>query len=182
MPTPLAGVRFGVIDDARRRQRRRWLGWIAVGLVAVVALVLTLDRPARDQPAPPGPPVHFVPPSRVLARAPYVGVSCSIPNSTRCDDLGLAVWLKRPAVAVNAEMARRRFSLDDRQWSGPVRHHRRRMFAGFLRGAGLGQTFRLPPSWEGQPARSAVVRVRIDYGRGVVVETRVRVSLSPGWG
>jgi hypothetical protein len=182
----LPDVRFGVIDDARRRQRRRRLGTGAVALMAAIVTTLVLYRPGDGRHVPPAarpiPPVKVVAPGKVFSQSPYMGVTCRVPNSTACDDLGLAVWLKRPAVAVNAEMRGRVFSLDDRQWSGPVRHHRRTMFAGFLRAARLRPTFHLPPRWEGQPARNPLVRMRIDYGRGAVVEARLRVSLSPGWG
>lgn len=63
-----------------------------------------------------------------------------------------------------------------------MRRERRKMFAGFLREAGLRENFRLPPHWEGQPPRRPFVRVRIEYGTGHVVETRVRLGLMAGWG
>jgi hypothetical protein len=179
----LPDVRFGVIDDARRRQRRRWIGWIAVGLVALVALVLAVDRPAPHQPSAPVRPVHFVPASRLLSREPYMGVSCSTPNSTSCDRFGLAVWLKRPALTVQAEIRGRTFALNDRQWSGRPHGNRRKMFAGFLQPARLQSDYHVAPiRWEGQNAPHPLLRLRVDYGRGAPVETRTRVWLSPGWG
>jgi hypothetical protein len=179
----LPDVRFGVIDDARRRQRRRWVGWIAVGLVALVALVLALDRPAPDRPPAPVRPVHFVPAGRLLSREPYMGIACTTPNSTACDRMGLGVWLKRPALAVTAEIRGRRFSLSDRSLSTPIRNHRRRDFAGYLRGAGLRRTYHLPKYWIGaKPSVHQLVRLRIDYGNGPLVETQLRVWLMAGWG
>jgi hypothetical protein len=179
----LPDVRFGVIDDARRRQRRRWIGWIAVSLVALVALVLALDRPAPDRPSAPVRPVQFVPAGRLLSREPYMGIACNTPNSTACDLVGLGVWLKRPALAVTAEIRGRRFSLSDRSLSTPIRNHRRMDFAGYLHGAGLRRTYHLPKYWIGaKPSVHQLVRLRIDYGNGPLVETHVRVWLMGGWG
>jgi hypothetical protein len=180
----LADIRFGVIDDARQRQRhRRRLVWAALLLMAVVALALALDQPPPDRPASTARAVWSVTPSSVLSREPYMGVACGIPNSTACDRMGLAVWLKRPALAVNAEIRGRQFSLSDRSLSTPIRNHRRKDFAGYLRGAGLSRTYHLPERWLGaQPPVHQLVRLRIDYGTGPVVETRLRVWLMAGWG
>ena len=175
--TWLPKVHLGVIDDARRRQHRRWAG-VGAGLAVIaLALALVLDRPAGERPAsPPAPPAHGVPPGKVFSQSPYMGVSCSIPNSTVCDRVGLAVWLKRPAKAVRAEINGHYLSLKFQPWAT----RRASPFVGYLRGARA--NFRLPEHWEGQPPRDGLVRLRIDYGRGRSVETRVRVELSPGWG
>jgi hypothetical protein len=174
--TWLPKVHLGVIDDARRRQHRRWAG-IGAGLAVVaVALVLVLDRPAVDHPAAPARATGIVPPSKLLSRDPYMGVACSAPNSTACGRVGLAVWLKRPAKAVDAEVNGHHLSLKLEMWAT----RRASPFVGYLRGAQA--NFRLPEHWEGQPPRDGLVRLRIDYGRGRSVETRVRVELSPGWG
>src|SRR4051794_14398164 len=101
-------------------------GLAAAALAAVSAVALAL-----------APPANVVPAKTVFSKSPYMGVSCSTPNSTACDRFGLAVWLRRPAVAVDAEVGGRWLSLDDQQWSGPVRHHKRKMFAGFMHHAGL---------------------------------------------
>jgi hypothetical protein len=172
----LPKVHLGVIDDARRRQRRRWLGLATAGIAAAAALVLALDRPASERPVQPAPTAALLPPGKVFSEAPYMGVTCRVPNSTVCDDIGLAVWLKRRAVTVRAEIAGRAFALRREAW------RRNSPYTGFLRDAGLRTRFRLPAHWEGQPPRDLLARVRIDYGRGAPVETRVRVSLSPGWG
>jgi len=177
-------ARFGVIDDARRRQRRRRLGWSAVFLAALAAFAFARTEPTGDR--PPGPPraVRFAAPGRVFSREPSMGVSCSTPNSTACDQIGLAVWLKRPALAVSAEIRGRHFSLSDRSLSTPIVNHRRKDFTGYLRGIGLKRRYHLPVHWEGaaQPPIRPAVRVRIDYGSGPLVETRFRVWLRAGWG
>ena len=132
--------------------------------------------------------------SDVLARDPYLGVSCGIPNSIACDRVGLSVWLRRPAVAVRATIAGAPVKLDDRQWSGPRRHGRRTLFAGFLQPAGIISRLHVTPdpgsptTWEANTAVPAVlpppeiVRLRIDYGRGRVVVTQTGVELHAGWG
>src|SRR4051794_41804286 len=111
-----------------------------------------------------------------------MGVSCSTPNSTTCDEIGLAVWLRRPAVGVEAEVGGRWLSLDDPQWSGPVRDHKRKMLAGFLHHAGLRTGFRLPAHWEGQPPRDRLLRARLAYSRARGGATPTRVPPSPGGG
>jgi hypothetical protein len=133
-------------------------------------------------------------PSDVLARDPYMGVSCSIPNSIACDRVGLSVWLRRPAVAVSATIAGAPVKLDDRQWSGPRHDGRRTLFAGFLQPAGIVSRLHVTPdpgsptTWEANSAVPAVlpppaiVRLRIDYGHGRVVITQTRVELHAAWG
>src|SRR3954453_23491694 len=59
------------------------------------------------------------------------------PNSFACDRVGLAVWLREPAVKVDAEIAGQRLQLDDPEWSGPAKEGQRAEFAGFLQPAGL---------------------------------------------
>jgi hypothetical protein len=181
----LPGVRFGVIDDARRRQRRRWLGWSLLALVTVVAVVLASDRAAPEQPRtppPPSRPARFLPPRAVFSQAPSMGVSCGTPNSTRCDTFGLAVDLKRPALSVQATVRGRAFALDDPEWSGTPHRGRRKMFVGFLRHARLHDDYHLPLLWDGPGAPSPLVRLRIDYGGGQTVRTHTHVLLRPGWG
>lgn len=111
-----------------------------------------------------------------------MGVSCGTPNSTACDRVGLGVWLKRPALAVNAEIHGHQFSLSDRSLSTPIRNHRRKDFAGYLRGFGLKRRYHLPVHWLGATPVHPAVRLRIDYGQGPLVETRLRVWLMAGWG
>jgi hypothetical protein len=182
-------LRLGVIDDARRRQRRRRLFvTLAILVAAGIAAAMVLDRPA---PAPTPQPSSVVPPGprlvdwhSVLDGKPFMGASCPTPNSTACGRFGVAVWLKRPARTVHATILDQRIALDDKQWSGSVRNHKRKMFAGFLRGAGLGGRLGVPDGvvWEGDPIPYVLVRVRIDYGRGAPVFTQARVPLRPGWG
>jgi hypothetical protein len=173
----LPRIHLGVIADARRRQRQRRLVLATGAVAAVIAFAFALDRPSGDRPASPARHVDVVAPSRVLSREPYMGVACSVPNSTRCDRIGLAVWLKRPAVAVRAEIGGRHFAVVRQEWRTQP------PFAGFLRHAGLKRTYHVPARWLGaKPPVHPVVRLLIDYGRGRIVETRLRVWLAAGWG
>jgi len=128
-------------------------------------------------------------PAHVLARVPYLGVACPVPNSIACDRVGLAVWLTRPARTVSATIGGRRFTLDDPRWSGPARHGLRRTLAGSPRPAGLTRAgpLRVIPDgphgrWAGGHPVSAFVELAVDYGHGMQVAVRVRLPLHAGWG
>lgn len=123
----------------------------------------------------------------LLSQAPYLGVSCSSPNSIRCDRVGLAVWLREPARSVRAEIGGRSFDLDDPTWSGPARDGLRRMFAGFLQPAGLRDGALAIPGestgrWIGNPPVSAVVTIEVVTRDSSRERARVDTRLSPGWG
>ena len=42
-----------------------------------------------------------------FAQDPSMGVACHVPNWIGCDRVGLAVWLRRPAIAVSATIPAR---------------------------------------------------------------------------
>jgi hypothetical protein len=142
----------------------------------------------RIRPASPEAAAVWVPPGRLLARDPYLGVACGRPNRFACDRVGLAVWLRTPAVGVTATVDGRRMVLDDRQWSGPVRGGRRRMLAGFLHPAGLLSgplKIRADDAagrWTGRHPVEAGVGLLIERSPSHYVRTSLRVSLAPGWG
>jgi hypothetical protein len=129
-----------------------------------------------------------VPAREVLSRSPYLGVSCRTPNSFACDRVGLAVWLREPAVKVDAEIAGQRLQLDDPEWSGAAKEGQRAEFAGFLQPAGLiDGPLRVtaddgPDRWIGRKPVSASVDLRIARQDGTTTTTTVEVGLSPGWG
>jgi hypothetical protein len=188
--TPVGALNAGVIDEARRRQGRRRLV-IAVAVTALVLGVLTVRLVSgwqgRDAPLPGQPSVVTVAPGAVLAGSPYMGVACHVPNSIACDRVGLAVWLRRPAISVSATIDGRPLRLDDAAWSGPMNRGRRSMFAGFLRPVGLVSMLHLttaagPVRWLGNNAPSPQVALRIDDGNRGVSVTRLDVYLSAGWG
>jgi hypothetical protein len=129
-----------------------------------------------------------VPADEVLSRDPYMGVSCPTPNSFECDRVGLTVWLREPAVRVEAEIAGRELELDDPEWSEPREDGARRMFAGFLQPAGLidGPLEVTADAgsdrWIGRDPVSASVDLRIERADGTTTVTTLDVGLSPGWG
>lgn len=117
----------------------------------------------------------------LFAQRPQLGVACRVPNSIRCDRVGFAVWLRRPADSVRAAIAGRRFPL--RRVDAPTRV---RMYVGYLRPAGLADgPLRVPFTargrWYGEGGVAARVRVWIQ-ARGRTAVTTFRVPLRAGWG
>ena len=150
-----------------------------IGATAATTGTTPPDRPAVAGAAP-TPRVVRVHAGRLLARRPYLGVSCRVANSIRCDRVGLAVWLRRPAEAVRAQIAGRWFRLEDRSSTPEL------MYTGFLRHAGLADgplqvPFTARGRWygEGRVVTRVVIRVR---ARGRASTTAVAVRLQPGWG
>lgn len=195
---PLDDVDAGVIQDARRRQHRRqriaWsLALLLAGAGLAAYLVVTDARHESSHPAPR--PSAVLSATAVLATTPYMGVACPDPNTITCDGLGLALHLRHPAVAVQATIAGRTFSLDP-----DLPHHFHRIdtpnaaarapaiaFTGYLRPAGLRDRLHVVPDidathWIGRDAPSPIVRLRVQRPDGSIVSTNVRVRLSAGWG
>jgi hypothetical protein len=141
----------------------------------------------RIQRASPRAAAVWVRPGRLLSRT-YMGVACHRANWFGCDRVGLAVWLRAPALAVSATVDDRPVRLDDARWSGPRRAGRRRMFAGFLQPAGLLRgPLRIRPSdgtryWAGDPPVRAGVGLTIERRPDHYVRTSLVVGLAPGWG
>jgi hypothetical protein len=143
-----------------------------------------------------------VAPSTVLAKSPYLGVRCPIANSIACDRVGLAVWLKRPAVSVRATIAGAPLDLD---WFGEERRIHgvaRRDFDGYLQPAGIVSRLHVHPvdgtevltvnghtrlvnshqMWFGAGNAQPLVRLAIRYPDGRTVTTHLNVGLGAGWG
>ena len=153
-------------------------------LLALVVIGCGSEREASPRPPP---PAEHAQATAVLERMPYLGVSCYEPDSTDCDEVGLAVWLRHPAAGVEAEIDGQRFALDDREWSGEAtRNGTRRMFAGFLQPAGLSGDGSLriegKVPWYGDPPVKAHVRLWIREEGGRTLTTAVELPLHPGWG
>jgi hypothetical protein len=196
----------GVIEAARRRQRRRRFRVLVALLLAIATGVAAAESLRSGEggggvtASPrPGWRVPFVGPSSVLSRTPYMGVACPQPNAISCGRLGLAVWLKRPAISVDATIAGQPLSLD---WFGEERRFAssrpRTAFDGYLQPAGLTTRLhvrptegasmdpvcgcRVGPVWYGGDAPRPVVQLRILYPDHTRVLTRLDVHLSDGWG
>jgi hypothetical protein len=181
----------GLIERARRRQHRRRLRVAAAAIAAMTLAALGHLLGGDPGPAPVRQPeaagLIVLSPGAVLARLPYLGVACPTPNSVRCDRIRLEVQLRRPAVSVRATLAGRTFALDHRG-DRPARGHApRTQFDGFLQPAGIVRRLGVKSGsgrfWYGDrsppPPR---VQLRIDYGHGQPVMTKLRVPLATGWG
>jgi hypothetical protein len=188
------GFSAGVIDEAWARRRRRLLvvaavaATLAVTIVAVIAILSVHHKPSVRADSTP----LRVAPSAVLSRTPYMGVVCPVANSTTCDRVGLSVWLRNPAVAVSATIAGRPLTLDTRQarpFLAPGQRART-MFVGYLQPAGIVTRLHAAPDasplrwWAPSPtnAPSPPVELRIDYGTGRTILTKLDVPLEAGWG
>jgi hypothetical protein len=195
MASPTIGVLdAGVIDAARARQRRhRALAVVIAAALAFSSVVIGASRGPHDTPVVGARDAALrVAPSVVLARTPYMGVVCPIANSTLCDRVGLAVWLRKSAVAVSATIGGRPLTLNTQQarpFLGPE-ERAGTMFVGYLHPAGIAERLRVIPDdspigWWAPSANNAPsppVELRIDYGNGRPVVTKLYVPLEAGWG
>jgi hypothetical protein len=117
------------------------------------------------------------PPPLRLARSPYMGVACRVPNSIECDRVGIAVYLpkRKPAVRLAVRINGRpvRMRIPD---SVPTKGI---YFEGFLRHAGLDHG-----ALDVTAGRPVFARVSITatYPDGSWSATARRVGLAPGWG
>jgi len=181
-----------LIEEAKRRARRRRSRNAAIifaVLLVAGGIYLAFDHGGAQTPPLPraASKAGGASVKEILRRDPYMGVSCRVPNSFACNRVGLAVWLREPAVRVRAAIAGRAFSLDDPQWSGRAQHERR-TFAGFLQPAGLidGPLQVTPDAgpdrWIGREPVSAPVKLWIVRDHGPPITTTVHVRLMPGWG
>ncbi len=128
-----------------------------------------------------------------------MGVACPQPNAIACDRVGLAIWLKRPAISVNATIAGQPLKLD---WFGEetriASHKPRTAFDGYLQPAGLTTRLHVKPTegpsidpvcgcqvgpiWYGANAPDPIVQLQIEYPNHTRVVTQLHVGLAAGWG
>jgi len=126
-------------------------------------------------------------------------VACPQPNAIACDRVGLAIWLKRPAISVTATIAGQPLKLD---WFGEeprfASNKPRTAFDGYLQPAGLTTRLhvkptegpsldpvcgcRIGPEWYGGNAPEPIVRLEIQYPNHSRVFTQLHVGLAAGWG
>jgi hypothetical protein len=176
--------------DRRRRRRRFLLSAALTAAALVTALLYAFDRMPAATPSSGGlsQPAGLtrLSPRRVLVQPPYMGVLCPIPNSIACDQVALAILLRRPARAVTASiagmpLAMNRFGDELISSTRP-----RREFDGYLHPAGVVSRLHVHTGggtiWLGEGAPSPVVWLLIDYGHRHYVMTHLRVTLSDGWG
>ena len=203
-----------IIEEAwqHRRRRHRALGAIAAATItaatitaatitAAAIVITTVGHSSPSGSSAPAPTVLAA--SAVLSRPPYMGVRCPGANSIACDRVGLAVWLKSPAVSVTATIAGVPLVLNHRDeflWPDDPPHT---SFDGFLQPAGIVSRLHvhvLPvdgteikrlrhqgipvgrQTWLGEGSAGAPVRLTIHEPGGRTVITHVYVGLRPGWG
>ena len=189
-----------------RRRRHRAIGVATLASAATVGIVAGLANAGSGSLSSSSSGlVITVAPSTVLSKAPYMGVSCPVANSIACDRVGLAVWLKRPAVSVTATIAGAHLALSDHGDTRYQGDQPRTAFDGFLQPANIVSRFHVRPvkgnlvytthghvrvavrprMWFGDagdyPA-PVPVRLTIHEPGGRTVVTRADVGLATGWG
>jgi hypothetical protein len=198
-----------LIEEAWDHRRRRYRQFALAALAAVAIAALVWVAIPLGSGSPPGSAApqplrsDVIPASRVLSKSPYLGVSCPIANSIACDRVGLAVWLRRPAVSVTATIAGTPLALNQH---GPQPDHLplpRREFYGYLQPARIVSRLHIRPvmgneiitkhghtrvvvrrqMWFGEGnARSPLIRLTVHYPDGQTIITQRRVGLATGWG
>lgn len=118
-----------------------------------------------------------------------MGVRCRTPNSVRCDRVGLAVWLAKPAQSLVAQIEGRSLDLVS---PGEFVPGKGTGWEGYLHPAGLLQPGeplavtrepgRPDDYWSGITPVAARVRLTATYGDGTTATKTVRAVLHPGWG
>jgi hypothetical protein len=180
--------------EAWEHRRRRWrtVAWIGVAACAAAVLLYAIAVPGSAPRVPAGfdEPAGTITesPAVVFSQSPYMGVHCRVPNSIACDEVGLAIWLKRPADSVRASIDGRALVMDrfGNQLSSLARP--RMEFDGYLRPAGVMSSMHVRPvpgttsTWLGDPTPFASVWLLVSYRSGRYVATHLQVPLAAGWG
>ncbi len=169
----------------------------AVAAVAVFAPADLSSEPSTSMRAQPTSlPVPTVAAATVLSRQPWIGVACPGPvpfNAARaltiaraCDRVGLAIELRKPAMAAIATINGQTFNLDNRAESSPPLNTGKRMaLAGFLQPARfLHGPFKTVIYRNDLRQRFTIenVHLMIDYGAGHTVQTSLQLLGYGGWG
>ena len=169
----------------------------AVAALAVFALADLSSEPSTSMRAQPTSlSVPTVASATVLSRQPWIGVACPGPvpfNAARaitiaraCNRVGLAIELRKPAMAATATINGQTFKLDNRAESSPPLNTGKRMvLAGFLQPARfLHGPFKTITYRNGLRQRFTIENVHlvIDYGAGHTVQTSLQLLGYGGWG
>jgi hypothetical protein len=198
-----------IIEEAWEHRRRRHEALVIALLAsaAAVGIVVGLASMGSGSPSSSSGParVFAVASSAVLSRTPYMGVNCPVANSIACDRVGLAVWLKHPALSITATIAGAHLTLGYRGDLLYPDDRPRTAFDGFLQPAGIVSRMHVKPvegnvvytthghvrlavrhqMWFGDVADYPLpvsVRLTIREPSGRTLITRTDVELATGWG
>jgi hypothetical protein len=203
----LPDVDAGVIEEARRRQRRHrgMAGVTLAGAAGFAAIMLAFFGGGGNASGGRGQPstrphsasltVATVAPSMVLVRQPWIGSSCPGPHSPAavrasfrvplCSRVGLMIGLRTRAVSATATINGQRFKLDSAAWSDPPVGGKHEWLSGFLQHARfLYGPFKTVSFRNGIRQRFTIENVHlvIDYGAGHKVQTSLQLLGYGGWG
>ena len=170
----------------RSRCRRRWAAGV---LLAALALLALTARPAAESPQGRSAPTS-VPSSALVRTGSYLAIHCRQPNSIACDQLALAVTLKRPARAITATIDGRSWPMN--RWGDELysSSRPRREFVGFFSHAGIQSRLHVHPQQPGDifinnarsPGIGVLVNLLVEFPSGRELSTRLRLYLADGWG
>jgi hypothetical protein len=178
-----------LIDEAWERHRgRRRREWVAALLVGMCLLALVSVGPLR--PASSGAPVpSYESPAELVAGGSYLAIHCPEPNSIACDQLALAVTLKRPARAITATIDGHSWPMNRRGDELDSSARPRREFDGYFSHAGIRSRLHVHPGPGNlfindarAPGIHVPVRLVVELPSGKLVGTRLRLYLRDGWG
>jgi hypothetical protein len=122
-------------------------------------------------------------PTRVPVERVYLGVSCPRPNRVGCDQVGLYVWLSRPARRVDARIEGHSVTLRERAAPSvrPGTH-----WEAFLENAGLDDgplavQKRPDGKWMGEPEVIARIRLTLRFAGQPSLTRVLRTPLRAGY-
>jgi hypothetical protein len=180
-----------LFDEAwlRRRHRRRRDAaiWVAAAVLVLAGVILGL-RTLASGPSPSA-AIRSEPSSALVRNGSYLAIHCPQPNSIACDQLALAVTLKRPARGITATIDGHSWPMNrrgDELYSSP---RPRREFDGYFSHAGIRSRLHVhtgPGDLFINDARTpgiyVPVRLLVVLPSGQALATRLRLYLRDGWG
>jgi hypothetical protein len=180
-----------LFDEAwlRRRHRRRRDAaiWAAAGVLVLGAVILGVGPPASRQSGSAA--IRQAPSGALVRSGSYLAIHCPQPNSIACDQLALAVTLKRPARGITATIDGHRWPMNRRGDELYSSARPRREFDGYFSHAGIRSRLHVHPVlgdlwFNNLRARPVEVSVSllVHLASGRAVSTRLRLYLADGWG
>ena len=168
--------------ERRRGRRRQWLIALLLGAAAFAALT---TRSVTS-----GAAVTAVRSAQLVRAGSYLAIHCPQPNSIACDQLALAVRLKRPATAVTATIDGHSWPMNRRGDVLDASRTPRRQFDGYFSHAGIESRLHVHPQQPGDifvnsarsPGIPVLVSLLVELPSGRELSTRLRLYLADGWG